>query len=135
MRPTVGEQLAGIDRLLEIVAADPSLEASSTAYLADARKQLSRLTGSVDAREDFLRWDTDAALAVLATVNPALAERFVQSAQSTADEANVQIRSLLVEALDALGPDREGAEARGLIAQHLRARVDANPSLNKQPRR
>jgi len=147
MRPTVGEQLAGIDRLLEQIGADPAIGSESALLLRDARRQLGRLRGSLDLRLPFLRWDNAASLAVLQAIAPRLPADFgarlapLASAsdedEHQATERNDALRTLLGEALDALAEaDRdtgEGRVAHRLIVDHLRARVAANPALNKNP--
>lgn len=145
MRPTVDEQLAGLDRLLEQVAADPALGPESGLLLRDARRQLARLRGSLDLRSPFLRWDNAASAAVLRAVAPHLpaevatrVDQVVTAPGPGTDERqlverNDALRSLLSEALDALVDGEEGQAAQRLIVDHLQTRVTANPALSRNP--
>ncbi len=151
VRPTVDEQLAGIDRLLQLVAADPRLSAESGSLLRDARRQLDRLRSSIELRLPFLLWDNAASAAVLAGVAPLLPpeladEVVAATARSEADPTagrseteadlarrNDRLRDLLSAAITALPDDEAGTAARAAIIDHLRARVDANPALNRDP--
>ncbi len=151
MRPTVDEQLGGIDRLLELIAADSALGDESALLLRDARRQLGRLRASLPARLRFLRWDNEASAGVLVEVAAVLPVEFqtaiaelAETSGTTGDdsshspeqaeaELNDRLRKLLARAIDALPQTAEGEAARLRIIKHLRDRVDANPALNKNP--
>lgn len=144
MRPTVDEQLSGIDRLLEQIGSDTALGAESAQLLRDARRQLGRLRGSLDLRLPFLRWDTAASLAVLRSAeshlpNDLLARLDELDATPASDgltesgiaEHNDAVRTLLGETIDALGDSDPDALRR--IVEHLTVRAAVNPALNKNP--
>jgi len=148
MRPTIDEQLAGVDRLLELVAADSALGDESALLLRDARRQLGRLRGSMPSRLRFIRWDNAATTTVLSEVVSILPSEMQSkigrltdastdqpSDTPEADETglNNRLRTLLSEAIDVLPDTADGEAARLRIVGHLRARVDANPALNKAP--
>ncbi|MGH1488835.1 MAG: hypothetical protein ACRBK7_05480 [Acidimicrobiales bacterium] len=148
MRPTIDEQLAGVDRLLDLVAADPRLGDESSLLLRDARRQLGRLRGSMPIRLRFIRWDNAATVALLTEVAPVLPSelqstigRFADASaghasdtpEATEAELNDRLRTLLSEAIDVLPDSAAGEAARQRIITHLRTRVDAHPALNKTP--
>ena len=70
MRPTIEEQLRGVSRLVDELAADPELSSSSVTLARDAGKQLKRLTSSAASRPPFLRWDNAVMTALLRDLAP-----------------------------------------------------------------
>jgi hypothetical protein len=144
MRPTIEEQLRGVGRLVDELAADPDLRPESAALARDAGKQLKRLTGSVAARPLFLRWDNVAMTALvrdLAPMFPAELQRLItESCEGTQpvtddDAQNEVLRALVTAAIEVLPDDEVGDRARRSIADHLRVRAAANPALHKHPER
>jgi hypothetical protein len=134
MRPTIEEQLRGVERLLKDVADDRSLSEESATLLRDAQKQLRRVAGSADAREAFLGWDNQETRMLLDGLLPLLPDD-VETAVSAGDLAstNEELRRLLCRAVDELPNDEHGEAGRRRIVDHLLTRVDANPLLNKTP--
>ena len=144
MRPTIEEQLRGVSRLVDELAADPELSSESATLARDAGTQLKRLTSSAASRPHFLRWDNAAMTALLrelASMFPAeLQWPITESSDGrqpvTDDDAqNEALRVLVTAAIEVLPDDEVGDRARRSIAVHLRERAAANPALHKHPKR
>ena len=144
MRPTIEEQLRGVSRLVDELAADPELSSSSVTLARDAGKQLKRLTSSAASRPPFLRWDNavmTALLRDLAPMFPAELQSLITESSDgtqpvTDDEAqNEALRVLVTMAIGTLPDETVGNRARRTISDHLRERAAANPALHKHPKR
>ena len=144
MRPTIEEQLRGVSRLVDELAADPELSSSSVTLARDAGKQLKRLTSSASSRPPFLRWDNavmTALLRDLAPMFPAELQSLITESSDgtqpvTDDEAqNEALRVLVTMAIGTLPDETVGNRARRTISDHLRERAAANPALHKDPKR
>jgi hypothetical protein len=137
VRPTVEEQLRGVGRLLQVVAADADLSPESTEALAEASRMLRRLEVSWPHMVPFLDSDNRATAAVLEQVAPLLPAELAAAASrpdaaiSPAHERNQVLRALLAQAIVALPGGEAGAQARTAIGAHLRERVDRNPALGR----
>ena len=147
MHPTVDEQLRGVRRLLQIVAADDGLSPAATEALADASRILRRLQSSWAQVPAFLASDNRATAAVLTEIAPLLPAELAADAVAMASgcaephladldlaavhERNKALRALLAQAVTALPHDDAGARARRVIAAHLCQRLARDPSLGR----
>jgi hypothetical protein len=137
VHPTVDEQLRGVGRLLQIVAADADLSPESTEALAEASRILRRLEASWPHMAPFLESDNRATAAILGHLAPLLPARLAAAASrpdadtTPAHERNNVLRALLAEAIVALPSGQAGTRARADIAAHLRERIDRNPALGR----
>lgn len=124
MKPTIQEQLHGIGRLVDHGSAE---------LLESAAKQLKRLAGAVAHRPAFLQWDNEMMIALLDDLTSASAAE-LQSERFVDDEArNDALRERLTSLIHSLPYGEAGDQARRSIADHLCARVAANPALHKHP--
>jgi hypothetical protein len=144
MHPTVDEQLRGVRRLLDGVAAGEQLSPRSAAALQDARSILRRLESSWSAVVPFLDWDNRATAALLdevASLVPGAALPAPHPLPLTAEpeldfevahRRNLALRAALTDVIAALatpGVDPAAADrARGLVATHLRERLARDPA-------
>ncbi len=134
MHPTAEEQLAGVRRLLEAVAADEDLSTASAARLTDAGRILRRLQASWAGVAPFLAADNDASAGLLAQLAPHMPvaaeepEPEPDSAEDV-DQRNRRLRGLLAETIPHLDED-----ARRRVARHLRHRLDRDPTQRRAPR-
>ena len=146
MHPTVEEQLAAIQRLIDAVAGDPMLSESSALLLSDASRQLRRLAGSWAGRFEFLQRDNRDAAALLSSLGDQLgswvdeANRLGELAgsatlESQAHDVNKSLRALLSRAARDLPDDEAGRAARATLSGYLRGRIAADPALNRNPTR
>ena len=93
MRPTVAEQLGGVLRWLDAVAADPGLSAASVERLADATRVLRRLETSAPARMPFLFADNDATEALLGDLGVTAAPAGTARSEDEAQARNLALRA------------------------------------------
>ena len=146
MHPTVEEQLTAIRRLVDEVAADPTVGEVSARTLADVSRQLRRLTHSLGGRLEFLRRDNVDAATMVASLadrlGPWAAEVESLEYQGTAavsehqaHEVNKALRELLARAARELPDDDAGRAGRAALSAYLRERVAADPALNRNPTR
>ena len=137
MRPTVGEQLAAIRRMIDAVRADPAADPDATAATLElVSGQLRRLERSEPHRLAFLVEDNIATaqlLADLAVVLPSLAPPAAPAdavtGEAEAGARNDELRALLVRAVRELPDGPDGDAGRERIAAHLRRRIERNPAL------
>ena len=143
MHPTPEEQLQAVLRLIDAVATDPGIAPESQEILADAGRLIRRLRRSWARRLPFIVRDNELAAELLAGFSPRLPELAdeIQAAaaslpvddEPSAHEVNKQLQDLLGRAVHLLPDDAEGDAARVRIADHLRARLAADPALNRTP--
>lgn len=153
MHPTVEEQLRAMGRALdELVATEAALSPGATETLRAIASQLRRLEASLPERLPFLRWDNEASAALLdelAGLLPAQpADGDAQPADGDAQqhdlplgetegdehERNKALRARLARAVHELADTEAGDAASARLAEHARARLARDPSLNR-PRR
>lgn len=126
MRPTPGEYLADIRRLLDVVAEDPGLSAPSTVALSDARRAVRRLESSWDDLVPFLIEDSRRVGELLSGLGATVSAVPPRDARFSAVEAhNNELRAQL-SAFIASGPLTPAD--RTAIAQYLRDRLANDPS-------
>lgn len=131
MHPTATEQLQGVLRWLDAVAADPGLSSASAERLADATRVLRRLETSGPARMPFLLADNVATETLLAELGVTVTSEPTPTEQD-AHARNLALRALLTSAIADLPVGADDSRRR--IGAHLRNRVAADPSLNRNPR-
>ncbi len=153
MHPTIDEQLQGVRRLLDAVAADPGLTPTSGAALADATRLLRRIEGTWARVLPFLVLDTRATAALLDELAPLLPEPLATDVRATvrgersgphlepeqldpagAAARNVEVRTLLSAAIAALPDDEPGRRARRAVVAHARRRLEADPLNARAPK-
>ncbi len=153
MHPTPDEQLQAVLRRLDEVNAEPSLPPPAREALDDARRLLRRLERSWAQRLPFLLLDNHLAVELLRSLAPLLPDLSAEidaataehssvtaptSPRSTVDEAtahdlNKRLQGLLGRAVHLLPDGAEGDAGRARIADHLRSRLAADPTLNRTP--
>lgn len=120
MRPTIDEQLAGAVRLLRLAEDDPATTPAVAELVRNARRLVERVGGSWSVAPAFLDTDSAATAALLGRdPGPALAPDL--GAAAARNEALRGALSARVRELPA-GPERAA------IGEHLRRRVDADPT-------
>ncbi len=152
MHPTVDEQLRGIGRLLEQVAAGSGLAPASADALDEARRRLRRLEGSWAQVLPFLTADNRATAELLAELAPLVAGALAHEVAAAAHEAdraptpaaaldvaavaarNDELRALLATVIAALPGGDAGRAARLAVVAHARRRLDADPLNARGPR-
>jgi hypothetical protein len=151
MRPSIDEQLRGIQRLIDTVARDEHLSTAGSEALVGASRALRRLEGTWSGVLPFLVADTRATASLLQSLShvlPAQLSAEIDRATSSvpsypdpsvfdvavADERNGELRRLLAKAVAALPVTEHGEAARGEIAAHLRRRLDSDPASGRTKR-
>ncbi|MCP9955721.1 hypothetical protein [Actinomadura madurae] len=125
MRPTVTEQLDGVRRLLDLVAADEDLSPSSRARLRDAGRLLAHVRRSCTELPSFLAEDNARLAALLGEDDhPDQCVQSVQSVQSV--QRNDELRASLARTIRELPATDAGTRDR--IRSYLRWRVATDPS-------
>lgn len=125
MRPTIDEQLAGAARLLRLAEADPETTTAVAELVRNARRLVERVGGSWSSAADFLDADTAATAALLGRdPEPSPTRDLTAGDLATSAARNEDLRAQLSERLRGLpaGPERTA------IGEHLRRRVDADPT-------
>ena len=145
MHPTSEEQLAAVRRLLDDVAADDGLTERSRATLEEAARRLRRIERGAAARLPFLVADNKASRALLDELDdlaPELAaavppvDQEAEHHEPAAHRLNKELRGLLARAVHELPETERGEGWRRRLADHLRRRIAADPSINRpQPHR
>ena len=158
MHPTPDELLRAIQRRLGQVKAEAALTPVARDALDDAERLLRRLERTWSHRLPFLVVDNRLAVDLLRSLAPHLPELSAEidaaaakvegagsgePTMSGADEPpvdeptvhdlNKQLQGLLGRAVHLLPDDADGDTGRARIADHLRARLAANPALNRTP--
>lgn len=144
MHPTPDEQLRAIRRLVDGAAADPAIAPESEAMLTDASRLLRRLERSWARRLPFLVRDNELSGGLLAELAPQLSADLAAEIEvvttslpvndeAAAHEMNKRLQGLLGQAGHLLPDDADGDAGRARIADHLRARLAADPALNRTP--
>ena len=137
MKPTVEEQLQGTCRILQTVVAPCVSDPFARTILDGLVANLRMLTEALPAVTGFLRYDNQATVRLLATLQDsvpgdlaarltqALSESEPDAADSAAlDERNRRLRELLAQAVcsERLSPDQHRA-----IVQHMTERASRVP--------
>lgn len=119
MRPTIDEQLAGAQRLLDLVAASGDLSPGSAELLRNAQRLITRVGTSWSTTEPFLVRD-----------NAELAALLGREVGATTDPAarNDELRGALARLVRELPADAGGRARRAEIGEYLRRRVAADPT-------
>jgi hypothetical protein len=128
MHPTVDEQLAGIARLLDVVASESELSDASAEAMANARRLLTQVGRSWAELLPFYVGDS-AALACLLTRAGRPAEQVDVGMDVRAAAArNAELRRELSGVVAGLDDTSHSAPLRAEILDYLSARVAADPS-------
>ncbi len=140
MRPTIDDQLAGAERLLEGVAADPGLSEASRDLLTNARRLVRRADRASSGTWAFLAEDAGQVQRLLAELGPQVPALADEIGAACAEDVPVvpdldalagrheDLRELLARAVRELPPDGDGDAARARVAARLRERVDTDPT-------
>lgn len=134
MRPTVDEQLAGVQRLLGLAEADPALSSETLELLGNAQRLVTRVAGSWATTLPFLVED-NARLAELLGHDVATPDRTVDPTGggattdvTAATARNEALRGSLAQLIQDLPGDPAGRERRAEIRRYLLRRVAADPT-------
>lgn len=148
MHPTTDEQLAGARRLIDLVRTTETLSPASQGRLDDAARILRRVEATWSALLPFLSADNEATAELLGELTDRLPEELAATAEHELAAAlaeadgdahlvfdvvharNQRLRALLDAAIPHL--DQAG---RRRVADHLRRRIDLDPTLTRAPRR
>jgi hypothetical protein len=143
VRPTVGDELSGVRRILQDVASEPALAPDAVAALGDACAILARVEKYWSKVLPYLLADTSQLTAVLQEISPALPADLQQDIQALvaeqgayrdvtidfarADDLEQTARSLVSRAIAALPADPPGqggplARVRSALASSLEER-------------
>jgi hypothetical protein len=148
MHPTPDEQLQAVLRRLDEVDAEPSLlPPPARQALDDARRLLRRLERSWAQRLPFLVADNRLAVDLLGDLAPLLPDLSAEidaaatehssldsvTHEPTAHDLNTRLQALLGRAVHLLPDSDDGDVGRARIADHLRSRLAADPTLNRTP--
>ncbi|MGF1599857.1 MAG: hypothetical protein ACFCVK_23590 [Acidimicrobiales bacterium] len=143
MHPTPTEHLRAVRHLIERAQADPDAAAGSAHLLTDAVRLLRRLERSWPARQPFLVDDNRRAIRLLGELAPdlgplahevaAASDRPPVDGEDAAHERNLELQALLARAVHVLADDAAGDRGRARIAEHVRQRIAADPTLNRDP--
>ena len=148
MHPTPDEQLRAAQRTLDQVSVDPSLAPGAREALDDVRRMLRRLEASWAQRLPFLLLDNRLAMELLRSIAPHVPDLVAEIESADADvtssgrdgvnepaahDLNKRLQALLGRAVHCLPDDADGDAGRSRIAAHVRARLAADPALNRTP--
>ena len=126
MRPTISEQLDGIQRLLAEIVAPEVTAPYPREILTGAIAALSALREALPRVPTFLRWDADSTAAVLAAALPLLPADLAADVRSTLaaspgdtleslETCQEELRALLSKAMPAILTER-GEAYRAMVA-------------------
>ncbi|SDG34144.1 hypothetical protein [Klenkia brasiliensis] len=135
MHPTVDEQLTGALRLLDVLQTEDELSPAGQEVLTNVRRLLGKVQRSWAAQLPFHTADNAELTALLVRtaplVDPSLvpADDVIPPLDAVAVATrNAQLRALLSQVVTGLPHTPEGDAARAAIADHLRHRVDTDPT-------
>jgi hypothetical protein len=135
MRPTLAEQLRGLQRILETTV-QPAIAAEyPSETLSGVLRALDMLARRVAEVGPFLEWDNRATRALLASIEPHIPvagpldpETPLAPGDLAALEAeNERLRNLLAAAIPALAADEHAADVHRAVVAHLRERIARYP--------
>ena len=124
MRPTIDEQLAGVQRLLGLVEADGGIPPESVELLHNAQRLVKRVAASWSTSLPFLLDDNAQLSALLREPAAAAAPTDVAVAAARNDE----LRGSLSHLIRNLPCSVEGRARRAEIGRYLSRRVAADPT-------
>lgn len=141
MRPTIDDQLDGALRLLDTLATDDELSASSVECVVNVRRLVKNVARSWAALPAFYAQDNDDLIAVLGSASVflpiAMAEQVcaavslgnppVTDVRNSAVR-NSELRSLLSAVIHALPVGGDGDACRAQIGGYLRRRAEIDPT-------
>jgi hypothetical protein len=126
MRPTIQEQLSGVDRLLDLADESNSLPAETSELLSNARRLIKRVATSWDTALPFLL-DDNARLTEL--LNAAVGVEAPVSTDFTAVAArNEELRGSLAQLISTIPRNPECRQRRAEIGHYLQWRVASDPT-------
>lgn len=125
MRPTIDEQLAGAQRLLELVETTGGLPTESAELLRNAQRLIRRVATSWSTTLPFLIED-NARLTALLQQEPAVDAAITDPMLAAA--RNNELRGSLARLIRELRGDAEGHARRVEIGHYLSRRVAADPT-------
>lgn len=135
MHPTVDEQLTGALRLLDVLETGDDLGPAGREVLTNVRRLLGKVQRSWAAQLPFHTADNEALVDLLTRtaplVDPALAPPGPAAPPLDAVAVatrNAELRGLLSRVVLGLPRSPEGDAARAEIGDHLRSRVDSDPT-------
>ena len=126
MRPTIHEQLSGVDRLLNLADESHSLPAETSELLSNARRLIKRVATSWDTTLPFLL-DDNARLAELLNAK-AEAQAPVLTDITAVAARNEELRSSLAQLISTIPRDPESRQRRAEIGDYLQWRVATDPT-------
>jgi hypothetical protein len=125
VRPTIHEQLSGVDRLLDLADESHSLPAETSELLSNARRLIKRVATSWDTALPFLL-DDNARLTEL--LNGAEAQEPVPTDITAVAARNEELRGSLAQLISTIPRDPEFRQRRAEIGQYLQWRVATDPA-------
>ena len=125
MRPTIHEQLSGVDRLLDLADESHSLPAERSELLSNARRLIKRVATSWDTALPFLL-DDNARLTELLTGTEA--REPVPTDITAVAARNEELRGSLAQLISTIPRDPEFRPRRAEIGQYLQWRVATDPA-------
>lgn len=142
MHPTIDEQLNGALRLLDVLETESELSTASRELLTNVRRLLGKVQRSWAVQLPFHTADNRALAELLARTAPLVGPALVADVEAAApggdgelqlDAAavatrNTELRALLSRVITGLPRSPEGDAARAEIGDHLRHRVDTDPT-------
>ena len=126
MRPTIHEQLSGVDRLLGLADESHSLPAETSELLSNARRLIKRVATSWDTALPFLL-DDNARLSELLNAGVG-AEAPVPTDFTAVAARNEELRGSLAQLISTIPRDPEGRQRRAEIGRYLQWRVATDPT-------
>lgn len=143
MHPTIDEQISGVHRLVETIAADDALSETSRDLVRHVLEILRLLESTRRQLLPFLATDNAALIELLLGIGRLLGVR-AQVEEAATDgsasvdfqdesrlvERNMMLRASLADVIARLPETGPGNEGRRRIAQYLIKRSDRDPTLN-----
>ena len=135
MHPTIDEQLGGALRLLDVLETEDELSTASQEVLANVRRLLGKVQRSWSAQLPFHTADNAALTALLERTAPLVDPALVPTGAAVEPldavavaTRNSELRALLSRVVTGLPHCPAGDAARAEIGDHLRHRVDTDPT-------
>ncbi|SDP13565.1 hypothetical protein SAMN05660199_03249 [Klenkia soli] len=135
MHPTVDEQLTGALRLLDVLETEDELSTGGQEVLTNVRRLLGKVQRSWAAQLPFHTTDNAELTTLLNRTAPLVDPGLVPEDDATPPldavavaTRNAELRALLSRVVTGLPRTPEGDAARAEIGDHLRHRVDTDPT-------
>ena len=135
MHPTIDEQLGGALRLLDVLETEDELSTASQEVLANVRRLLGKVQRSWSAQLPFHTADNAALTDLLGRTAPLVDPALVPTVTAVEPldavavaTRNSELRALLSRVVTGLPHSPAGDAARAEIGDHLRHRVDTDPT-------